>query len=101
MPSFPVPITNTAPPPHKQRMVAVAAEATARLLYFKLAHDPEVLARLFVLYFEKGSVADVSAANAGGGGGGGGDDEDGHGDEGEASGKDPGSPVRLSQVCVL
>lgn len=42
-------------------MVAVAAEAVSRLLFFELAHDPELLARLFVLYFEKDSAADPTA----------------------------------------
>lgn len=90
-----------------QGMIAVAAEAVSRLLFFELAHDPELLARLVVLYFEKGSAADPAAnANALGGGGGGGregsvEEEDQEGEADEEMHKDAkaiGSSVRLSQV---
>lgn len=76
----------------EQGMVAVAAESSARLLFFKLVHDPSLLARLLVLYFEKNSAADPIHGIMGSS-----DREKQEGrDEGDA--KDTGSPVRLSQV---
>lgn len=76
-----------------KRLVAVAAEAVARLLFFELAHDPELLARLFVLYFEKGSAADPT------------EDQEEEEDEAEEEemykdAKAVGGSVRLSQVYV-
>lgn len=75
-------------------MVAVAAEAVSRLLFFGLAREPELLARLFVLYFEKGSAADPTFDRSG---------EEGGEEEEEVAGIDRdakaiGSSVRLSQV---
>ncbi|CAN0377912.1 unnamed protein product, partial [Laminaria digitata] len=80
-------------------MVAVAAEAVSRLLFFGLAQDPDLLARLFVLYFEKGSAADPSAERRGteGRGGEGGEEEEDDGDE-DGDAKEVGSSVRLSQI---
>lgn len=72
-------------------MTAVAAEAISRLLFFELSHDPELLARLVVLYFEKGSAADPSGGPRG--------DEDGEEEDLEEDAKAVGSSVRLSQVC--
>lgn len=85
-------------------MIAVAAEAVSRLLFFELAHDPELLARLVVLYFEKGSAADPKA-NANGGRGDEGSAEGGQEDEADEEivqkdAKAIGSSVRLSQVCL-
>ncbi|CAN0128576.1 unnamed protein product, partial [Ectocarpus sp. 8 AP-2014] len=71
-------------------MTAVAAEAISRLLFFELSHDPELLARLVVLYFEKGSAADPSAGPRG--------DEDGEEEDLEEDAKAVGSRVRLSQI---
>ncbi|CAM9795031.1 unnamed protein product, partial [Hapterophycus canaliculatus] len=78
-------------------MIAVAAEAVSRLLFFELSHDPELLARLVVLYFEKGSAADPAAQapppSA--------DEHEGDEDEEEmihADAKAVGSSVRLSQI---
>ncbi|CAM9831003.1 unnamed protein product [Ectocarpus sp. 12 AP-2014] len=71
-------------------MTAVAAEAISRLLFFELSHDPELLARLVVLYFEKGSAADPSAGPRG--------DEDGEEEGLEEDAKAVGSSVRLSQI---
>ena len=84
-------------------MIAVAAEAVSRLLFFELAHDPELLARLVVLYFEKGSAADPTA-NANAGREEGGSTEEDQEQEDEEMHKDAkaiGSSVRLSQVCML
>ncbi|CAN0130031.1 unnamed protein product, partial [Ectocarpus fasciculatus] len=71
-------------------MTAVAAEAISRLLFFELSHDPELLARLVVLYFEKGSAADPSGGGRG--------DEDGEEEDLEEDAKAVGSSVRLSQI---
>ncbi|CAN0254018.1 unnamed protein product, partial [Ectocarpus sp. 4 AP-2014] len=71
-------------------MTAVAAEAISRLLFFELSHDPELLARLVVLYFEKGSAADPSVGPRG--------DEDGEEEDLEEDAKAVGSSVRLSQI---
>ncbi|CAB1120827.1 unnamed protein product [Ectocarpus sp. CCAP 1310/34] len=71
-------------------MTAVAAEAISRLLFFELSHDPELLARLIVLYFEKGSAADPSVGPRG--------DEDGEEEGLEEDAKAVGSSVRLSQI---
>ena len=78
-------------------MVAVAAEAVSRLLFFGLADDPDLLARLFVLYFEKGSAADPSAERREIEGGGG-EEEAEEFDDGDVDAKEVGSSVRLSQV---
>eukprot|EP00903_Cladosiphon_okamuranus_P019411 g17847.t1 len=81
-------------------MIAVAAEAVSRLLFFELSHDPELLARLVVLYFEKGSAADPAASAIAGGQKEGSTEEEG-GDEDEELQKDAkaiGSSVRLSQI---
>lgn len=83
--------------------MAVAAEASARLLFFKLVYDPELLARLLVMYFEKGSVADPTdppvRPSAEGGDEEGGEKEEGGKEEGERDhAKAIGSSVRLSQV---
>lgn len=77
-------------------MVAVAAEAVSRLLFFGLADDPNLLARLFVLYFEKDSAADPSAERREMEGGGGGEAEEEV--DGDVDAKEVGSSVRLSQV---
>ncbi|CAM9273270.1 unnamed protein product, partial [Scytosiphon promiscuus] len=75
-----------------------AARAVSRLLFFELAHDPELLARLVVLYFEKGSAADpsTSASSASA------DDREGKEQEEEDTiredAKAIGSSVRLSQI---
>lgn len=82
-------------------MVAVAAEAVSRLLFFELALDPELLARLFVLYFEKRSAADPAADPRHGETGeqeGGGEEE--RDAEGNMDAKAVGGSVRLSQVCA-
>lgn len=86
-------------------MIAVAAEAVSRLLFFELAHDPELLARLVVLYFERGSAADPAVNALGGGGGGEAGEgfkeegqEDDVGEQMQADAKAVGSSVRLSQV---
>lgn len=85
-----------------QGMVAVAAEAVSRLLFFELAHDPELLARLVVLYFEEGSAADPKADALGGGREEGstedGQDQDPEDEEMNKDAKAVGSSVRLSQV---
>lgn len=78
-------------------MTAVAAEAVSRFLFFELAHDPELLARLVVLYFEKGSAADPAAARGGEKAGEGEADEEEAADD-EEDAKAVGSSVRLSQV---
>lgn len=78
-------------------MVAVAAEAVSRLLFFELAHEPKLLARLFVLFFEKGSAADTTAATRRDGVKGGADEAEGE-EEAEAGAKTVGGSVRLSQV---
>lgn len=83
-------------------MIAVAAEAVSRLLFFELAHDPELLARLVVLYFEKGSAADPAASASALAGGQKDDSTEEEQEEDEEMQKDAkaiGSSVRLSQVC--
>lgn len=79
-------------------MVAVAAEAVSRLLFFELTHEPKLLARLFVLFFEKGSAADTTAATRRDGGKGGADEAEEEEEEAEAGAKTVGGSVRLSQV---
>ena len=81
-------------------MVAVAAEAVSRLLFFGLAHEPDLLARLFVLYFEKGSAADPAAERRETERGGGMEEEEEEEADEDKDGdaKVVGSSVRLSQV---
>lgn len=69
-----------------QGMVAVAAEAAARLLFFGLVHAPEMLARLVVMYFERRSAADPL--------------EDQQGEEENEEASCVGGSVRLSQVSM-
>lgn len=66
-------------------MIAVAAEVVARFLFFELAQDPELLARLFVLYSEKGSADEEQGADE---------------EETPKDARTVGGPVRLNQVCV-
>ena len=77
--------------------MAVAAEVVARFLFAELTYDPELLARMFVLYFEKGSAADSNAKPIA--------SPEAEGQEEEAEeqlegARTVGGSVRLSQVCA-
>lgn len=78
-------------------LLAVTAEIVARFLFAEITHDPELLARLVILYFEKGSAADprsstvVPSEEKKG-------DKDDDGEVGEDA-RTVGGSVRLSQVA--
>lgn len=81
-------------------LLAVTAEIVARFLFAEITHDPELLARLFVLYFEKGSAADPRSSTVSPSEEERKDDEDDDG-EVEEDARTVGGSLRLSQVGVL
>lgn len=83
-------------------LLAVTAEIVARFLFADITHDPELLARLFILYFEKGSAADPKSSTVAPSEEETKEDGDDDGQVGEDA-RTVGGSVRLSQVscCVM